>query len=354
MAGKESVWLWRFCLFFCLALGMAGQALADIDSPGKGQPTTVRTYLYLEDVNDINLNTGTYDLTAQLVLKWADPRLAFDSADGSPKVWMGPRAARYLETIWHPILDVSGERGLYSNTVHALSILPDGTVSLHQKFTASPRFTGELVYFPFGRLDLDLAISSVAMDERHLVFELGQLSPADDLIKLDEVLHGNWLPRNIQWQTRSVSFPDKPGRQFAQVRLKIEVVHDFIDGIHKILLPLLVIAMASWGLLWLNFTTHPAFISPRIGGTVTLILTTIALKFALGRELPVVHYLTLSDVLFNATIIVLSFGMLMSCVVAGFLTEYDADRARWHNRWLRVLYPVFYVLLLVLSCLFLL
>ena len=80
---------------------------------------------------------------------------------------------------------------------------------------------------------------------------------------------------------------------------------------------------------------------------VTLILTTIALKFMLGSELPVVHYLTLSDVLFNGTIIMLSLALISSCVVAALFTEYSVEHARRFNVALRRLYPFVYVLVML-------
>jgi len=341
--------LWKH--FFCLMLLAAatGLARADIAPPNADEPTIVHTYLYLEDINDIQLGTGTYDITALFVMRWNDPRLAFSPPDDSPKpqVWMGARAERFLETIWRPILDITGEKGLTSSTVHSLAIYPDGTVVLRQKFTGTPRFTGELIYFPFGHLNLRLSISSVAMDDSQMQFKLEHLSPSKNLKAVEEVLHGNWSPTSIDWNTSTITRPDQPEQNYPKIDLQIVVEHDFIDGVHKILLPLTVIALVSWGLLWLNFIHVPPYSSPRIGGTITLMLTTIALKFVLDRELPVVHYLTLSDLLFNGTIIMLSFSLLTSCLVAAMLTRHRQERVLVFNRRLRQVYPFLYVLVML-------
>lgn len=323
-------------------------ARADIPPPDMQNPTIVHTYLQLEDINDIQLTTGTYDITALIDMRWNDPRLAFvrDGADQRPEVWMGGRAAVHVDTIWHPILDVTGEKGLTTISVHSLAIYPDGDVVLRQKFSGSPRFTGELVHFPFGRLSLGLTISSVAMDDSQVRFSLEHLSPNNDMNALDDVLHGNWSPTGIAWNTTTTARPSSPDQRFPQIDLQIVVEHDFVDGVHKILLPLFVIALASWGLLWADLMRQTSFASPRIGGMVTLILTTIALKFMLGHELPVVHYLTLSDVLFNGTIIMLSLALLASCVVAALFTEYGVEKARRFNVALRRIYPVLYVVVM--------
>ncbi|MFA5596267.1 MAG: hypothetical protein WDA26_01715 [Pusillimonas sp.] len=347
---RTTLLFFRWLTAFWLWLGLSGAATADIPPPHTNGPTVVQANLYLEDVNDIRLESGTFDVTAQLVLTWKDDRLAFSSAEGKARSWMGVRAERHLEKIWHPVLDISGEKGLSSTVIYSLTVQPDGTVTTRQKFTTRPRFTGELTWFPFGRLMLHLNISSMAVDARHLQFALGHLAPSDSMEQLDTVLHGNWQPVQMEWDVRDAGFPDAQGQAFSQISLQIEVVHDFIDGVHKVLLPLMVIALASWGLMWVNFTVQPAFSSPRIAGIITLILTTIALKFVLGRELPVVHYLTFSDVLFNTTIVMLSFGMLSSCVVATLFADFSVPRAQWLHRMLRSSYPLLFLVVLTGSC----
>src|SRR5690606_14643556 len=112
--------------FGLLLFSILSLARADIAPPDRLEPTVIHTHLYLEDINDIKLGTGTYDITALFVMRWKDPRLAFASPDdgATPQVWMGKRAEKHLETIWHPILDVTGEKGLTAIAVHSLAIFP--------------------------------------------------------------------------------------------------------------------------------------------------------------------------------------------------------------------------------------
>jgi len=337
-----------FALLFCIVLQ---PAWADIPPPSPDKPTLVNVDLKLEDINDIKLGSGTFDLTAQFGMRWHDPRLEFEPEPGrpGPRIWMGARAEQQLQQIWHPIIDVNGEKGLSVARVYSLSIWPDGHVELREKFSATPRFDGELTWFPFGHLTLSLTLTSAAMDRRQIEFELGELTPKEDLAAVDRVIHGNWVPEDVSWNVSERTRMVHSSNLYPQIDIDIRVEHDFLDGVHKVLLPLIVIALASWGLLWLNPTVQPAFSSPRIGGTTTLILTTIALKFVLGRELPVVHYLTLADVLFNVTIIMLTISLLTSCLVAAVFTERGADSARSLNRVIGRLYPLIYVVLLVVS-----
>lgn len=346
----------QFCLslviWLLLCVGLR-PAWADIAPPNSGEPTLVTVDLKLEDINDIKLGSGTFDLTAQFGMAWHDPRLAFEPEGelSGPRVWMGARAEQQLQRIWHPIVDVNGEKGLSVTRVYSLAIWPNGQVELREKFSASPRFDGELSWFPFGHISLSLTLTSAAMDRRQVEFQLGELSPKEDLAAVDRVIHGNWVLEEVNWYVSERTRSTHSGHLYPQIDVSIRVEHDFLDGVHKVLLPLLVIALASWGLLWLNPTVQPAFSSPRIGGTTTLILTTIALKFVLGRELPVVHYLTLADALFNVTIVMLTVSLLASCMVAAVFTEKGADRAGALNRRVRRLYPFVYIVLLFVSVL---
>src|SRR5690606_38581539 len=108
--------LW-VALWILVGFVFIGNSHADIPPPALGEPTVVHAHLQLEDINDIQLSTGTYDITALLTLRWKDERQAFSRSDGStrPAVWMGSRAAKRLEAIWHPTLDITSEKGLTTN-----------------------------------------------------------------------------------------------------------------------------------------------------------------------------------------------------------------------------------------------
>lgn len=319
-------------------------------------PTIVDLYLYLEDIGKIDLSQGTFDATAQLLFKWQDPRLAFDPADNNgqlQKVYVGANAQRQLDRMWQPWVEVSGERGLRVVAIQSLTISSNGNVEMHQKFHASPKFTGELLHYPFGRLRLHIAITSVVYDNQGFIMNAKVVDPLD-LDELDEVLHGNWTPMQVQWAVKDVTRDDIEDKKFQQLHMEVLVEHDFIDGLHKIFLPLMVVALAACGFMWINLVLQPAYSSPRIGGYTTLILTVIALKLALRGELPVVHYGTLTDALYNMTIVMLLAGLLSSCAVLTLASAGKQELAlKWHLR-LRYLYPiVYFVAMAMTSVLFL-
>lgn len=353
------LWLQVFfslCLYLLIA--QPSQAAlpkaATFTPPNLHAPTEVDLYFYIENISNINLNLGTFDVTAGMVFKWHDPRLAFDPADNfgqKQQLIAGPYATTYLEKIWHPWFEVSGEQGLHVGTVQSLSISANGDVEVWHKFSTSSQFINELVNYPFGSLTLRLAITPVLADAQQMKLIPKTISP-DNMAELDEVLHGNWEPVAIKASLVEVERDDLPGSTHEQLEILITVEHDFIDGLHKIFLPLLVVALASFALLWLNLIAQPAYSSPRISGFITLILTVIALKFALRGELPVVHYGTLTDGFYNITIVMLSIGLICSCVVAAYVTAARPDIAYKVHTKVRVIYPAVYIVAIIINVLF--
>lgn len=342
-----------FCALFALSPVRAESAESSPHPPNALKPTVVDVYLYMEDISNINLILGTYDATAQLLFKWHDHRLAFDPAENEGRdrrIFVGPAAQAQLKKIWQPWIEVSGERGLRTFTIQSLIVSADGSVEVHQKFHTSPKFSGELVGYPFGSLRLPITITSLVHDTNSVKFNPQTVDPVD-LDELDEVLHGNWEPAHVNWSVHDVRRDDIPDTKFQQLEVEIVVAHDFMDGLHKIFLPLFVVGLASIGLLWINPVAQPAYSSPRIGGYTTLILTIIALKLALRADLPVVHYGTFTDALYNLTIVMLLGGLLSSCAVVALNTAGKQAQALQLMKRLQIIYPTCYSLLIGLTCL---
>ena len=83
---------------------------------------------------------------------------------------------------------------------------------------------------------------------------------------------------------------------------------------------------------------------------MTLILTCIALKLALRGELPVVHYGTLTDALFNLTIVMLLIGLVSSCYLATLATSGKEQSGRRLHERLKWGYPALYTVAVGLVC----
>jgi hypothetical protein len=111
----------------------------------------------------------------------------------------------------------------------------------------------------------------------------------------------------------------------------------------KVIVPLMLIVAMSWVVFWID----PKESGSQIGVAVTTMLTLIAYRFAVGAELPNIHYLTRMDLfLLGSTVLV--FTSLLEVVITSSLAGRDhLEGARSVDRWARWLFPLAFVWLTV-------
>jgi hypothetical protein len=109
----------------------------------------------------------------------------------------------------------------------------------------------------------------------------------------------------------------------------------------KVIIPLVLIVAMSWVVFWID----PLQTASQISVAVTTMLTLIAYRFAVGSELPNIHYLTrMDEFLLGSTVLV--FASLLEVVVTSSLASRDQlERARRVDRRARWIFPLGLVLL---------
>ena len=55
-------------------------------SPNPDKPIQADVSFFIDDISDIDLNTGNYKIVGQIVVEWRDPRLAFTPDPDHPNV----------------------------------------------------------------------------------------------------------------------------------------------------------------------------------------------------------------------------------------------------------------------------
>ena len=110
-----------------------------------------------------------------------------------------------------------------------------------------------------------------------------------------------------------------------------------------IFVPLFAVFLTSSALPWLDPGATASYSSPRLGGTLTLILTTIALKFSLSKQLPSVEYLTMVDLIIMTTVGMLVISLLSSCFYIWLYTERSRELAIRFNKVVRIFYPILFI-----------
>jgi hypothetical protein len=124
---------------------------------------------------------------------------------------------------------------------------------------------------------------------------------------------------------------------YSQIHFKVKLDHESIQaGALAIFVPLFVIFIAASALLWLDHDNY----GPRLEGTIALILTTVALKYALADEIPSLRYMTMTDLLMIEVIVLILVSLVLSVTHLWLYEERSQLVADRFNRNVRVFYPI--------------
>jgi len=327
-------------------------------APDPNRPTQVDVSFVIDNISDIDLNAGNYKITGQMILEWKDPRLAFapdPKAPNRPQDFDADAAKELLKKIWEPVFEISNEEGERKTGVFSVNVWPDGRIRFYEKFDSVPRFHGDLHLYPYGSIDLDLVMTGFLQDRREMVYRLKRFE-FQDPAKPNNFIHGHWTFVSMKAKERPAKRSDDRSVDYSQILFQVRLDHESIESgsyyvALTIFVPLLAIFVASSALLWIDPGAATSHSSPRLGGTLTLILTTIALKFSLTKQIPSLHYLTMTDLLILITIIMLVVSLISSCLYIWLYTEKSQTLATKFNRTFRVLYPILFVSVVVVSTL---
>jgi Neurotransmitter-gated ion-channel ligand binding domain/Neurotransmitter-gated ion-channel transmembrane region len=250
--------------------------------PIEAKPIKVLIGLHMSNLANIDQSTESFDIGGYLLYTWRDSRLAYQP---QPNRAGGKDSS--LDQIWHPALEmVNAKASISSDTI--VEILPDGTVLAQERFIRTLSSALELQKFPFDRQSFDVVIESLKYGKSmvELVADLTKISIGKDkFVSLSE-----WNLGTITGTNGKSFFPPEQ-QDYGRVTVKISA--DRIPGfyISKVIIPLLLITIASWSVFWIK----PQEFSTQISVAFTNLLTIVALLLVINDKLPRVGYLTLMD-----------------------------------------------------------
>jgi Neurotransmitter-gated ion-channel ligand binding domain len=243
------------------------------------QPVNVSLGLHISNLADINQTSESFDIAGYLLYQWKDSRLAYDPK-GTPK-------ANSLSDIWHPEIEmVNFKSSAASDT--SIDIAPDGTVSAQERFSKTLSSGLELGKFPFDRQKLLVVLESLKYPESavHLKADPSKISiGTDSFVALSE-----WTVKGISGVNGKSYFPPEQ-QNYSRVSMEVTIVRNSGFYVLKVMMPLLLITLASWSIFWIK----PQEFSTQIGIAFTNLLTIVALLLVINDTLPHVSYLTFMD-----------------------------------------------------------
>ena len=323
------------------------KATAQLDeSPSPIRPTRVDVNFFIDDISNIDLNAGNYKITGQMIQEWKDPRLAFTPDPKHPKrtqAYNAEAAKEFLKKIWEPVFEISNEDGERKTGVFSINIWPDGRIRTYEKFDSIASFDGDLNMYPYGAVNLDLVMTGFLQNRNEMVYRLRKFE-FQERNKPNDFIHGYWKFVKMSARETAITRSDDPSINYSQIHFQVKLDHEsFQSGTLLIFVPLFAVFLTSSALLWIDPGATASYASPRIGGTLTLILTTIALKFSLSKQLPSVDYLTLADLLIMVTVGMLVVSLLSSCLYIWLYTEKSRELAISFNKVARTFYPMLFI-----------
>ncbi|MFN8111860.1 MAG: hypothetical protein U0R51_01540 [Solirubrobacterales bacterium] len=270
-----------------------GPTTADTHAHGKkGGPDIVRVGALINDIQQLDLKTHSYNVDMYLWFKWTNP-------DINPT-----RTFEFLNAyeFWGHILTRETEKP---------EVLPDGT--FYQVVRNQGQFNTKLPLerYPFDTQHLKMEFEDAHEDETGLRF----VPDKDPVAVSKQLAIPGW---DIGEPTLTVvsnrydsnfGDPRLNDTTYSRAVIDLPLTRPAATYALKLLLPMLLVAMTAA----LSLMVHPKYVEGRIGIGITALLTLVALQITSNDDLPEVDYLILLDKLYivSYTFVVLTMAMIV-------------------------------------------
>jgi hypothetical protein len=230
---------------------------------------------------------------------------------------------------------VVNQRGASILLPQRVEIHPDGLVRYRQRW--SGRFTArmDLKDFPLDRQRFYVQVVSLgySRDEVELIPDLGGKRSG----RAEQLSITDWRLGPARMET--ADFEPAPGmKAIAGVKLIWEGKRQVGYYMVQVILPLLMIVLMGWTALWIP----PSVVPARMSVAVTTMLTLIAYRFALGRLVPNLPYLTRFDYFTLGSTTIIFLVLLLVAATTYLFAQNKAALAGRLDRGARLVFPVIF------------
>ncbi len=113
----------------------------------------------------------------------------------------------------------------------------------------------------------------------------------------------------------------------------------------RVMVPLIIVVLMSWTVFWID----PVKIEAQLAVAATAMLTIIAYQFTLSNMLPKISYFTQLDYFIVGSNILVFLALLEAVVSSAIARENKEKLARQIDRSSRYIFPLSYVIVLLLT-----
>lgn len=291
----------------------------------EGTPTDVKISMFIFDIPRISDAEQTFNTDFRLIMRWFDPRLA----SSEKKI-----RQMHIDDIWNPLINVMNIRDFkVVGNDELVFVDHEGHCINMGRYLAKLTVPLNLRNFPHDKHELYIqARTYYGPEEVRLIID-------PDLTGWSKILSiPDWSISDGQAKINTF-YNETMDLEAAQMELSFKIERYFGFYFWRIILPLTLIVLMSWGVFWID----PKRLEAMVGLSATSILTLFAFQFAIGALLPRISYLTRIDK-FTMLSSLLIFLALIEALVTAYLGKKDRiEKALTIDRICRVLFPISFI-----------
>ncbi|MDA2919386.1 hypothetical protein MYX76_07840 [Desulfobacterota bacterium AH_259_B03_O07] len=311
--------------------------------PKEAGPVVVGARFELHDINEINDATETFEFAGVLMLKWHDPRQAFDPAvvGVDEKIFQGGYQFNELSTGWYPQVVLVNESGLYQKSGVVLRVQPDGTSTLIETLNAAAESEVNLIRFPLDGHRLEAVFEVLGFDKDEVLLQV-ESDGASSLAS--EVRVPQWTVTGVSASVRDrpASYAGRRGVSSAFV-VSVDVQRRPFYTVRLVSFPLFVIVLLSFSVFWMDRSS----LGDRLSVSFIGILTAVAFMLVTSEHLPQTSQFTLMHGFLNLSFITMCATVVINLVVGALDKRGESELGDRIDRGCRWVFPLAYFGLLL-------
>lgn len=313
--------------------------------PPKGDgPVEIQASFDLIDINLINDEEQVFEFTGTLMLKWRDPRQAFDpvQAGVDEKVFQGDYQFDEVSPGWFPQVVLVNEAEPLESSGVLLRMRPDGTSTLTMKLDTAAKVDLDLRRFPFDRHRVEMIFEVLGFDTSEVVM---QVAADQEAIANGHIRVPQWSVEESTLSTRErlVSSAGLNGVASSLI-LSFEVDRQSWYVRRLIVIPLLMIVLLSFSVFWMDRSS----LGDRISVSFIGILTAVAYQSLMSANLPRISYVTMMHGFLTISFMTMCATVVINLVVGALDRRGMQSAGDRLDRYCRWVFPLAYFGLLSL------
>jgi hypothetical protein len=350
------------------AAAAAEPSLRVLSPPDPQAATPVTIVVGDLQVFSIREQEEVFQLGGRLVLRWVDPRQAFDpDAAGTYRLeYQGQAAEDKLDgDVWWPDVEFVDAVGSRDRMAVNLTLDADGEVWYRERFLVDIKQDFYLGDFPYDQHRISFAVEPFTYSSRAVRFVAEDTGPVtasweptewvvdDPLLEVSEgVRHlcrgaggeeegpfdGGCAARAC---TGGRACEEVHGFSRMTVSMGISRVSSHYNG--NIILPMVLIVLIAGAVFWMDIGL--IHLGDRLALSFTSLLTVVAFDFVTSSSLPKLWYSTVLDRIVTASYVFLAINIALSVLIDQLDGggEGGPRRGRGLNRLLRWIFPLAYL-----------